>query len=209
MLKKNIHLFKLFGIPVGMNWSFLAVIVAFGFFYGVWMIPVYLLLALSIVAHEFGHALTGRRWFGTRCQYISLHALGGVAMMDVPKTPKGEFWVSLAGPVVSLAIAILLMPLVWLTQSWLLYYVMVINFWVALFNFAPALPMDGGRMFRAVLSKRIGHYRATKIALYVSRLLVGGALILGILHQLWVLLLIAAFVLVLGFAEEHQLENSH
>ena len=192
-----------------MNWSFLAVVGLFGLFYGAWIIPVYLLLALSIVAHEFGHALTGRRWFGTRCEYISLHALGGVAMMEVPKTPKGEFWVSLAGPVVSLAIAILLMPIVWYTQNGLVYYIMVINFWVALFNFAPALPMDGGRMFRAVLSKRIGHYRATKIALRVSRVLVGAALLLGILYELWVLLLIAAFVLVLGYAEEHQLENNH
>lgn len=207
MFKKSISLFTLFGISVGTNWSFPALVLAFGFWQGFWVVPLYMLLALSIVAHEFGHALVGRKWFGTKCHYIAMHALGGVAMMEIPKEPKGEFWVGLAGPLVSLSIALLLIPIVWFSQSSLLYMVMVINFWVFLFNLVPALPMDGGRMLRAALSTKLGHYKATKVTLKVSRLLIGAAVLLGVLFKLWFLLIVAMFVLFLGYAEEHALEN--
>lgn len=207
-----------------MNWSFPILVGALALFQGfsvrdagpaavlfsvLGFVVLYSLLALSIVAHEFGHALTGRRFFGTHCEHITMHALGGVAMMEIPKDPKGEFWVALAGPVVSLVLAILLVPLVWLTQSPILYLVMVINFWVFLFNLAPALPMDGGRMLRAALSWKMGHFRATKCALKVSRVVIGLALLLGILYKLWFLLVVAGFVLLLGFGEEHALDEDY
>lgn len=224
MFKQHIKLGEVFGIPVGMNRSFplivglLALLQGFSAMrYGplaalasvTEFVVLYAFLALSIVAHEFGHALVGRKWFGAHCEHITMHALGGVAMMEIPNSPKGEFWVGLAGPLVSLALAILLMPFVWLTHSGMLYTVMSLNFLVFLFNLVPAFPLDGGRMFRAVLATKIGHRSATRLAIRVSRGLVGLGVVLGLIYSLWMLLLVGAFVLLLGYAEERNLEEDY
>ena len=127
-------------------------------------------LFACIVLHELGHSLVARRQ-GAVILDILLHPIGGMArIVGMSPRPRDEFAVAAAGPAVSLAIggaAWLAAPFLFGVNPWLgivadsLGYM---NLWLGLFNLIPAYPMDGGRIFRALLSPRLGPVRATRIA---------------------------------------------
>ncbi len=134
-------------------------------------------LFVCVVLHEFGHALTARRYgIGTRS--ITLLPIGGVSSLErIPEEPKQEFYVALMGPVVSLGIAAVLLGVLMLagrpialqqvlstTSASFLARLMWANVILAVFNLLPAFPMDGGRIFRALLARYIGTPKATHIA---------------------------------------------
>jgi len=132
--------------------------------------------------------------------------IGGLARLErMPSDPKQELLIALAGPAVNVAIAVLLVVLLVFTgvaelalgtslaHSSFAAQLLAINVGLVLFNMLPAFPMDGGRVLRALLSRRHGHLRATEIASSVGRAM---ALLIG-LAGLWVnpmLVLIAVFV---------------
>ena len=127
-------------------------------------------LFACIVLHELGHSLVARRQ-GAAILDILLLPIGGVARIaGMSPRPRDEFAVAAAGPAVSLALG----ATGWLAAPYLagvdLYLGVVMdslgrmNLWLALFNLIPAYPMDGGRIFRALLSPRLGPVRATRIA---------------------------------------------
>lgn len=118
-------------------------------------------LAGSIVVHELAHSLVARR-YEMPIAGITLFVFGGVAEMEnEPKTPKGEFLMAVAGPVMSVAIAVLMYAVASLVVRWggggggwavaVLAYLALINLLLAIFNLIPAFPLDGGRMLRAAL----------------------------------------------------------
>lgn len=174
---------------------------------------VYIVALFAIVVlHELGHALTARR-YGIRTRDIILLPIGGVARLErMPRDPRQELLVALAGPAVNVALAIALYALVRLTGAApsadlytvdlisstraFMYQLVIVNIMLAVFNLIPAFPMDGGRVLRAVLAMRMSSYaRATSIAARVGRLL---AVLLGFVgvyefqNPFWVL--IALFV---------------
>ncbi len=120
-----------------------------------------LLLFGFVIFHEFGHALTARR-YGIKTRDITLYPIGGIARLErMPEKPIQEFWVALAGPAVNVVIAALLFA--WLTISNtfaplsslslttvpFIERLMVVNISLVLFNLIPAFPMDGGRLLRS------------------------------------------------------------
>jgi len=147
-----------------------------------------------VVLHELGHALTARR-YGIRTRDIILLPIGGVARLErMPRNPRQELLVALAGPAVNVVLAILLYGIVRLTGQppvgdlydfeimmstrALLYALAFVNIFIALFNMLPAFPMDGGRVLRALLAMRMSSYaRATEVAARVGRVF---ALLLGV-----------------------------
>ncbi len=160
----------------------------------------------SVVLHEVGHSLVARTK-GSRILEILLLPIGGMARLDqLPRRPADEIQTALAGPAVSFALGILgtwAAPLVFKINPMLGYVCAAlgrINFMLALFNLIPSFPMDGGRVFRALLTPRLGRLAATQLAAKVGR---GIAWIFGILAVLplftggtlsFSLLLIAFFV---------------
>jgi Zn-dependent protease/predicted transcriptional regulator len=116
-------------------------------------------LFVCLILHELGHSLVGQR-FGMRIRSITLFIFGGVAELESePKSAKGEFWMAVAGPAVSLALAVGFWIL-WVlggVADWpvsvlgVLRELAVINAILVGFNLVPAFPLDGGRVLRAIL----------------------------------------------------------
>ena len=115
------------------------------------------LLYVSVLVHELSHSVVARG-FGLPVRRILLYPLGGVSEIDKePQTPGREFAVSAAGPVLSLLLgaagwALHLVVIDGVSGS-LVRQLMVANFIVGIFNLLPGLPLDGGRMLRAVVWK--------------------------------------------------------
>lgn len=120
-------------------------------------------LFASVVAHELGHALVARR-DGVVIEEIDLWPLGGIARMKaLPDTAAAELRMALAGPAVSVALAVVLLGAAAVTPRHgalalheSLSYLGLLNGILAVFNLAPALPLDGGRVAHAVLWMRSG-----------------------------------------------------
>lgn len=234
------QLARIFGIPVQVHWSFLLVFV-WVFFAGSsngswdwhttgWDFLIVLALFVCVVLHEFGHALTARR-YGVHTHDIILSPIGGVARLDrLPDKPWQEFMVAIAGPLVNIAIVLLLVAIFLLGpesgyQQFLSFFydllypdsnvfsgevspvyafffvLIILNLVLAIFNMLPAFPMDGGRVLRALLSIRLGRLRATRIATYVGQ---GFALLL-LAYAVWSLSpitgLIAVFIFMMAASE--------
>lgn len=236
----SLLLFRFRGIDVRVHWSFLLALVWGAFLYrntaagplvgALYGVLVILLLFACVTLHEFGHALTAQ-YFKVRVSNITLLPIGGVASLErMPDKPMQEFLITLAGPLVNFAIALLLLPLTLLVMAAdmgsapsdvgdfvqamqrpglmnLIAYLFGANIVLGLFNLLPAFPMDGGRILRALLAMTMPYVRATQIAVFVGRLLAGLLAVGGLLTaNIW-LLLIAFFVYVGGTAERESVES--
>lgn len=165
-----------------------------------------------VILHEYGHALTARR-YGVTTRDIILLPIGGVARLErIPDEPRQELAVAIAGPAVNVVIAVLLyawlratgtmVPLeeIAVTEGPFLERLMLVNVILVLFNLLPAFPMDGGRMLRALLAIRLPYGRATRIAASIGQAM---ALLFGFVGLLGnPFLLFIAFFVWIGAAHE-------
>lgn len=157
-------------------------------------------LFASVLAHEYGHALMAR-FFGYRTLQISLHLFGGVAEIDAqPRRPRDEFWVAVAGPLVSLALAFVFgvfAAVVGLAtnkgQSSLLgaytldalVSLAFVNGMLFLFNLLPGYPMDGGRVLRSIVWASTGNALGSiRIAATAGRVIGGALMAIGVVFAL-------------------------
>jgi Zn-dependent protease len=170
-------------IVLAMHWGNLAAIV-------MWEALVLTIFG-CVILHELGHALMAR-YFGIPTRDVTLYPIGGVARLEqMPENPLEEILIAVAGPAVNVAIAMILLlgtlvsgvslPSVVMLHdvgwdNWaqtLLLHLMIGNVVLVIFNMLPIFPMDGGRVFRAVLAVGLGHLRATEIASMVGMILAG------------------------------------
>jgi len=165
-------------------------------------------LFVAILAHELAHSLVALK-NGVRVRAITLMMLGGVSLME-DEDPEHEAWMAFAGPLASFAIA---------AAAYLLYRLLpgrselgvaflafaLTNGIIGVFNLLPAFPMDGGRVLRGLLSKRIGRDRATQVATGIGKVMAVMFGLYGLLSYNFVLVLIAAFVYMGAAAEQARL----
>lgn len=179
-----------------------------------------------VVLHELGHALAARR-FHIRTRDITLLPIGGVARLErMPQKPLQELWVAVAGPLVNVAIAALLLGVLYAaheTTFWskvdlagtdqeavnrsivrgsFLADLLAVNIMLVVFNMLPAFPMDGGRVLRALLATRLDYVRATNIAAGIGQLM---AMVFGFIGLFYnPMLMFVAFFVYIGAKEEAQ-----
>lgn len=169
-------------------------------------LPLLLAMFGCVLLHEFGHALTARR-FGIDTADITLYPIGGVARLTrMPRAPGAELLIALAGPAVNVAIAVWLYLTLGLASAVGLgdfaVELLVMNLVLAGFNLLPAFPMDGGRVLRALLGGWVGRARATRFAASVGRALAVGFGIYSLLNLNLLPVALAAFVYLAAGAEE-------
>jgi Zn-dependent protease len=179
-----------------------------------------MLLALfaCVLLHEFGHIFMARR-FGVRTPDVILLPIGGVARLErIPTEPRQEFLIAIAGPLVTLAIAIVLFAalaldgtpprLGWLGEDEsLLDFLYRANVLLLGFNLIPAFPMDGGRVLRAALASRLGMVRGTRLAANLGQALAAVGGLYGLMSGQPLLALVAFFVFLGAGAEASAVET--
>ncbi len=171
-----------------------------------------ILLFLCVLLHEFGHVFAARA-FGVQTPDVTLLPIGGVARLErIPEEPVQEFLIAIAGPLVNVAIALILMAsfgadlstrhmaAVDNAQVSMVDRLASVNLFLALFNLIPAFPMDGGRILRSLLAIKLGFARATAIAATIGQLF---AFVLGFLGLFGnpLLIFIAIFVYLAATSE--------
>ncbi|MBX3730472.1 MAG: site-2 protease family protein [Candidatus Sumerlaeia bacterium] len=138
----------------------------------VFAVALTLALFASVLAHEYGHALTARL-FGIRTNKIVLHLFGGVAYLESEaRRPRDEFFIAVAGPAVSIVLGSALGVVWYLTREapvagMLFGYLAAMNIFLGVFNCVPGFPLDGGRVVRSAIWGLTGDYlKATRIAVW-------------------------------------------
>lgn len=166
-----------------------------------WGLGLALALFVSVLLHELAHSLYALRK-GGQVRDITLMMVGGVSQISrMPREAKHEAMMAFAGPLLSIVLGLLLFgvhALVADTPSFqlrfALFYLAGLNVLLGFFNLLPAFPMDGGRILRALLSRRIGLVKATRIAAFVGKAFAVLFGIWGIASMNVLLMLIAVFV---------------
>lgn len=226
-MKSSIYIGKVSGIKIFIHWTFFILIIwiiGTGIFKGdnakqiLFSVGFILTVFLCVVLHELGHALVAKH-FKYRTRDIILLPIGGMARMeDLPENPKQELLVAIAGPVVNVIIASIVYPFVNLNESNMevvtfepnsnnfLLLLFIVNITLAIFNLIPAFPMDGGRIFRALLSMRMDRIKATSIAAYTGQVIAVLFFIIGLFYNPF-LVLIAAFIFITARAENDQVRS--
>ncbi|HET9625152.1 MAG TPA: site-2 protease family protein [Kofleriaceae bacterium] len=199
---KSWRLGRIFGFPVEINLSFVLllafVFLAYGGLGGVFVVCI---AFASVLLHELGHALVARR-LGVHVSGIELSFFGGAAkMVEMPRTADHEIAIAAAGPAVSLMLGGVGLGLGVALHAPLLASIGWINFVIAAFNLIPALPMDGGRILRALLTRKYDFVRATDIAVSVSRVAAVAFGVIGLVYGAYQLLALAPLLWVMGSRE--------
>ncbi len=243
-MNTSIQIGKIMGIPIKLHITFLLILPVFAYFFAVNPAPfgfndvtsTITLYALSLSAaislficvllHELGHSAVAKK-HGSNIQSITLFLFGGVSVMEeIPRDPKVEFKMALAGPGVSFLIGILLGITYILTKPadisntaylfpylfpdisinpylrliWIIGYINII---LGIFNLLPAFPMDGGRVLRAWLAGRMSYIKATRTAAGIGKMFAIFMGIFGLLAGgLWFILI--AFFIYIGASEEEK-----
>jgi Zn-dependent protease len=208
---RSFRIGRLLGFPIEVNLSFLimlgVVLLVWGGLVGVFAV---LVAFASVLLHELGHAVTARR-LGVPVVGIELHFFGGAAkMVGQPRTANDEVWIAAAGPAVSFALGVAGLTLGAITgglglgaAATLFQYIGWINLIIGVFNLVPALPMDGGRILRALLTRKVTFERATEISVRIARGVALALALTGLFTLQLYLVLLAAFLWFLGASELH------
>jgi Zn-dependent protease len=203
MNKHTLSMGKIIGIPIGIDYSWFLVFILFTWVFASsyypsefqnWSTAEYwivgaattVMLFVSVLLHELSHSIVARR-YKIQVRRITLFIFGGVSeITSEASNARAEFWIAIAGPLMSAALAGLfaivspivksITPLYALTK-----YLAYINISLAIFNLIPGFPLDGGRVFRSIIwGANRNLRRATVIAANVGRFIAFGFILFGV-----------------------------
>ena len=236
-MKTSFQIGKIIGIPIKLHITFLLILPVFAWNFAVndpsfgfsdQNIPLQYVLSLAmalslfvcVILHELGHSYIAKK-HGINIQSITLFLFGGVSSMEeIPRDPKTELKMALAGPGVSFLIALIFMIIYLIFKSpaessrlflfmqindpylRLFGMISITNIMLGIFNLIPAFPMDGGRVLRAWLAQRTTYIRATREAAGIGKMFAIFMGIFGLFYNIWFLLI--AFFIYIGASEEEK-----
>jgi len=208
-MKYSLKIGSAWGIPIELHVTFILLMIAvFVLTYPeLYFFALMLLLFVFVVAHELSHSLVARH-YKIKVRKIVLYPIGGVSEIEeIPENPRIEWRMAIAGPLSSFGIGLVLLGLnlaVPVAVAGTIYGSFTLdlaslNIFLGAFNLIPAFPMDGGRVFRALLAERVKFSDATKYAAFIGRFL-GIVMVFFGIFNFW-LVVIGVFIYI-GASEE-------
>ncbi len=216
-MKYSFKIGSAWGIPIELHLTFILLIaavfiLAYPFFYPFFLV---LFLFVFVVFHELAHSVVARH-YGFKVKKIILYPIGGVSEIEeIPDKPSQEWRMAVAGPLTSLLLGAVLLGVGLLispdqigslsastvTGNFIIDLAML-NIILGAFNLIPAFPMDGGRVFRALLAEYVKYPDATRYAVYLGRILGIGMVIAGFIFPMYFLLILVGIFVYIGASEE-------
>lgn len=223
------------GIEIKLHPSFLLALLWVTYYWGIApdngllgvLFGVFILTAIfvCVVGHELAHSFVALR-YGLTVHDITLLPIGGVARIEqVPMTPRREATVALAGPILNLIVAAVLLPVVLavalasgvrdaygfllmiqgIDGASFVIHLWIANLMLAAFNLLPAFPMDGGRIFRALLTGVSNRVLATRVAVFLGQFLALALIAAGFYTRDVALPLVSIFIMLAAFVESRMI----
>lgn len=242
-MKTSFQIGSVLGIPIQIHFTFLFILGLFAWVFSVETVTFYgftigfgdypislgfkalagvlsaLFLFACVLLHELGHSYMMQN-FGHNINRITLFVFGGSSESEaIPKEPKKEFKIALAGPLVSVILGLSFYSIYFLLEPLASNIVISIfstmvgtlsfyNLLLAGFNLIPAFPIDGGRLLRAAFATRMEYQKATRTAANIGKGIAVGMAIFGIFLNIW-LVLIAIFIFFGASQEQKTTEISN
>ncbi|MGE5188260.1 MAG: M50 family metallopeptidase, partial [Betaproteobacteria bacterium] len=231
-MKYSLKIGSAWGIPIELHITFILLIAAvFGLSLysflssSTWNLSVFsqqfytfflvIFLFFFVVLHEFAHSIVARR-YGFKVRKIILYPIGGVSEIEeIPDNPSQEWRMAIAGPLTSiiLGISLLVLSVIFAPQTLsfaafitltgnLVTDLAAVNLLLGAFNLIPAFPMDGGRVFRAILAERMKYSDATRYAVTLGRVFGIAMVIVGFIFPNYFLLILVGIFVYIGASEE-------
>ncbi len=218
-MKYSFKIGSAWGIPIELHITFILLIAAVFVlsipslqFYTFFLVLFYFVF---VVFHELAHSVVARH-YSIKVRKIVLYPIGGVSEIEeIPDNPSQEWRMAVAGPLISLllgagllAISLLLSPqlitavLALSTTGNFLFDLAILNLLLGVFNLIPAFPMDGGRVFRALLAGRMKYSDATRYAVSLGRIFGIAMVVVGFIFPNYFLLILVGIFVYIGASEE-------
>lgn len=216
-MKYSFKIGSAWGIPIELHITFILLMAAIFIlsYPQLYLFILIMFLFIFVVIHELAHSIVARH-YKIKVRKIVLYPIGGVSEIEeIPEKPSIEWRMAIAGPLTSFAIGAILLALDQVilietqptplaptlsTAGSLMLDLAMLNFFLGAFNLIPAFPMDGGRVFRALLAERMKFSDATKYAAFIGKLFGILMMVVGIFYNLW-LIIIGMFIYI-GASEE-------
>jgi Zn-dependent protease/CBS domain-containing protein len=216
-MKYSFKIGSAWGIPIELHLTFILLIAAV-FIIAIptqqfYTFTIVLFLFAFVVFHELAHSIIARH-YEIKVRKIILYPIGGVSEIEeIPDNPSQEWRMAIAGPLTSLLLGVTLLGvnLIITTQTLTLAILTTftgnfltnlaaLNILLGAFNLIPAFPMDGGRVFRALLAERLKYSDATRYAVYLGKIFGIAMVLIGFIYNFF-LILVGIFVYI-GASEE-------
>ncbi len=226
-MKYSFRIGSVWGIPIELHFTFLLLIIIvfalstfnlqyYPAFYAFYTFFLVLFLFIFVVFHELAHSIVARH-YGIKVRKIVLYPIGGVSEIEeIPDNPSQEWRMAFAGPLTSLVLGFALLAAALITSPQLIssalrlsattfnlaFDIAILNILLGIFNLIPAFPMDGGRVFRAILAERMKYSDATRYAVTLGKIFGIGMIIFGFIFIDYFLIILVGFFVYIGASEE-------
>lgn len=217
-MTSSLKLFKIKGVSISFHFTFLFLIgwaIIMNIYAGLrivqlfWSFLFLVAIFISLILHEIGHAIVAGQ-FNINAKQIRLYTFGGMASIDkLPENPWQELAISAAGPFVNVLLGSIFILYSGFSFSFneirayngvinasnFIYSLGVVNLAISIINLIPAFPLDGGRIFRALLGFKFNYIRATSIVGHAGRAIAFFLIIAGLFNYNFLLSLLGLFIL--------------